>query len=232
MKKNIVTSVEMISPVYMTFFAGFLALSGTTVITLLGSLTDRAKNNTYLRGALISETCVNIIAGFTYMYFIKYLYEKSIKLENITSVRYLDWMLTTPLLLLSYALFTHYKNDISGDGEKIDLVPLIYIIALNMGMLIFGFLGEIKKIGFYKGLILGFICYAVMMYFIYEKYTKDKNGDTLYIIFAIVWGLYGVSYLFNVKAKNISYNFLDLVSKAGFGVLIYLTVLLDGPKPP
>lgn len=227
--KTKITASEMISPIYMTFFAGFLALSGSTLITLLGSFTERAKNNTYLRGALISETCVNVIAGFTYMYFIKYLYEKSIELKDITSVRYLDWMLTTPLLLFSYALFAHYSNDKEGTGDKIDLIPLIYIIILNLGMLIFGFLGEIKKIGKWTGLISGFICYGVMMYFLYEKYTKDKNGDVLFIIFATVWALYGVSYLLNVKYKNIAYNFLDIISKAGFGILIYVTLLLEGP---
>ena len=112
----------------------------------MGSLSNYTAEQRYLKNALISETVVNVIAGLTYFYFLQYLYEKRIPLSGITPVRYLDWLLTTPLLLFSFALYSSYvtnKNREPGtDFEEVDFTPLSYIILLNILMLGFGFLGE------------------------------------------------------------------------------------------
>jgi len=230
--KNLI-NYDLTNPIYISFFLSFLALSGTTVITFLASFTEEAKDNQYLRGSLISETCVNIIAGFTYTYFLKFLADKKLQLENVTTIRYIDWFLTTPLLLVSFALYTAYSNNKGGTGEPKDLdgIPLIYIIVLNLLMLVAGFLGETKKIGLYTGFFLGFAFFAPLMYLLYDKYVKDSEGDNnliVFILFAVVWGLYGLAYLLNTKWKNISYNALDVVSKAGFGMLIWLSIVFKG----
>ena len=80
-------------------------------------------------------------------------------------------------------------------------------------------------------LALGFACYAGLMYFLYDKYVKDEGKDAkiLYGIFAGIWGVYGISYLLPIRQKNISYNILDLISKAGFGVFIWLSMVMDSP---
>jgi bacteriorhodopsin len=220
-----IVNYDLTNPMYISFFASFLALSGTTVITFLASFTEEAKNNKYLRGSLISETCVNIIAGFTYTYFLKFLADKKLQLENVTTIRYIDWFLTTPLLLVSFAFYTAYTND---KTTGLDGLPLTYIIVLNILMLVAGFLGETKRIGLYPGFFLGFAFFAPLMYFVYDKYVKDSEGDSnliVFILFVIVWGLYGFAYLLNTKWKNISYNTLDVISKAGFGMLIWLSIV-------
>ena len=220
-----IVNYDLTNSMYISFFASFLALSGTTVITFLASFTDEAKNNKYLRGSLISETCVNIIAGFTYTYFLKFLADKKLELENVTTIRYIDWFLTTPLLLVSFAFYTAYSNN---KTEGLDGIPLTYIIILNILMLVAGFLGETKRIGLYQGFFLGFAFFAPLMYFLYDKYVKDSEDDSnliVFIIFAIVWALYGFAYLLNTKWKNISYNTLDVISKAGFGMLIWLSII-------
>lgn len=229
MSKKLV-NYDLTNPMYISFFLSFLALSGTTVITFLASFTEEAKDNQYLRGSLISETCVNIIAGFTYTYFLKFLADKKLQLENVTTIRYIDWFLTTPLLLVSFALYTAYSNNRGGTGGPKDLdgIPLIYIIVLNLLMLGAGFLGETKKIGLYTGFFLGFAFFAPLMYFLYDEYVKDTDGNgnlIVYILFVVVWGLYGLAYLLGTKWKNISYNALDVISKAGFGMLIWLSIV-------
>jgi bacteriorhodopsin len=225
-KSKKLINYDLTNPMYISFFASFLALSGTTVITFLASFTTEAENNKYLRGSLISETCVNIIAGFTYTYFLKFLADKKLQLENVTTIRYIDWFLTTPLLLVSFAFYTAYSD---GKNDGLDAIPLIYIIVLNTLMLLAGFFGETKKIGLYTGFFLGFAFFAPLMYFLYDKYIKDSESDgnlIVYIVFVIVWGLYGFAYLLNTKWKNISYNTLDVISKAGFGMLIWLSIIL------
>ena len=215
-------------PVYLTFFAAFLFLSGTTLITLLAAISANREDEAYLKNALISETAVNIIASVTYYYFMVYLYADKLTLENVTSIRYLDWAFTTPLLIISFVLYTGYSSE---SVESLDFKPLIYIIGLNLAMLLFGYWGETKVFNFYTCLLLGFCCYSGLIYFLYDKYVKDEGDDTktLFYVFAAIWGIYGISYLFPTRAKNISYNILDLISKAGFGVFIWLSMVTENP---
>jgi len=226
--RKIETKESLKDPVYLTFFAAFLFLGGTTLITLLASFSANDFDENYLKQALISETAVNIVASFTYYYFIVYLYSNKLRLEDITSIRYLDWVLTTPLLLISFVLFISYSSD---PGEGMIFTPLIYIIALDLGMLFFGYLGETGKFNFYLSWIIGFGYYAAMMYFLWEEYVKDSDEESriLFYVFASIWALYGLSYLLPLRPKNISYNILDLISKGGFGVYIWLNMITKNP---
>lgn len=216
-------------PVYLTFFATFLFLSGTTLITLLAALSADGVNQVYLKQALVSETAVNIIASVTYYYFMIYLYADKLTLENVTPIRYLDWAFTTPLLLLSFVLVTKYT---SSEGESVNLETLIYIVLLNLGMLYFGYVGEKGIMNFWHAFILGFACYGGLIYLLWDEYVDDENegAKILLYIFAVVWGLYGLAYLLPMREKNIAYNILDLISKAGFGVYIWLKLITESPK--
>lgn len=227
--------VDKISPndnIYFTFFASYLALAGTTVITFLGSLGDFDENTNKLKYSLVSETCVNIIAGLTYSYIIRLLEGKDLSLNKITPIRYIDWILTTPILILSFVLYTsHYDNKArrylnpEHTNENPNYKALGYIIPLNFIMLIFGYLGETGKIERNKGLIFGLAAYCAMFYSIYIEYikdNKDKSMENVYGVFTAVWLLYGVAYLLDDVYKNIVYNFLDIISKVGFGVLIWV----------
>jgi len=46
---------------------------------------------------------------------------------------------------------------------------------------------------------------------------KSSNLSA-FIVFAILWSLYGVAYQLEEEDKNIAYNVLDVFSKALFGV--------------
>lgn len=210
---------------YLTFFAAFLFLSGTTLLTLLASLSANENDQAYLKQALISETAVNIIASVTYYYLMKELFSGKLSLKNVTSIRYLDWVFTTPLLLFSFVLYTRYSYQ---PGQDTNFEPLIYIILLNIAMLYFGYMGETKRSNYTISLILGFACYAGLMYLLYINYVADTNDSNLilYCIFVAIWGFYGISYMMPLREKNISYNILDLVSKAGFGVFIWMSMVV------
>jgi len=219
--------------IYISFFLSFLALTGSTIFTLLGSLADYKAEQRYLKNALISETVVNIIAGFTYYYFLKYLYEDSIPLEGITSVRYLDWFLTTPLLVLSFALYSSYitnKNRKSGTAfEDVDFIPLSYIIPLNLLMLLFGFLGENGMINKNTAFIISIAFFTALFYCIWDSYVADKDESlkSIFGVFVAVWFLYGVAYYLPTLPKNITYNILDMISKSAFGVFLWTSTITD-----
>ena len=230
--------VKSTEAMYFTFFTAYIALAGTTVITFIAALGENFDANTKeLKYSLISETCVNVIAGLTYTYIMTLLDGKGLSLNKVTPIRYIDWFLTTPLLIFSFVLYTnHYDNkrrrelDPTHVNTKPDYGALGYIIPLNFLMLIFGYLGETGMIESKKGLIYGFAAYAGLFYAIYEAYIKD-NKDTsmrgIYGVFTGVWFLYGVAYLLDTKYKNIAYNFLDVISKAGFGILIWISTFSE-----
>ena len=208
-------------------------MSGSTILTTLGAVDNFDEKTKYLRAALVSETCVNIIAGLTYFYFLKYLYEDNIKLEDITPVRYLDWLVTTPFLIYSFALYTTYENNKhNGTDDKVDYIPLTYLLLLNTSMLAFGFFGETGRMNKHLGYAIGMISFIILFYLIYVKYV-DNNGDPVnsvvitYSIFTAIWLLYGFSYYLGTVNKNLAYNILDMISKSAFGIFLWISVLED-----
>lgn len=210
----------------MSFLLTFLGLTGTIVFTAFGAFDEFSEKEKHLKSALITETAVNIIAGITYTYMIKYINEKTIVPGEITSIRYLDWLLTTPFLILSFMFYSNYIDNKHNDSEKVIKVnyrPLAWIIPLNIIMLIFGFLGEEKQISNSFSLIGGFVAFAGLFYSIWDAYVKDKNEEmsNIFYPFLVVWLLYGIAFLLKGDVKEISYNFLDLISKTGFGIFLW-----------
>jgi hypothetical protein len=47
------------------------------------------------------------------------------------------------------------------------------------------------------------------------------DNNILYYAFVILWALYGVVYFMKEKAKNVSYNVLDLLSKCFVGIFFW-----------
>jgi hypothetical protein len=98
------------------------------------------------------------------------------------------------------------------------------IVLLNAAMLIFGYLGELKKLSLFTSVFGGFIPFFIMFYIIYENFAKYTDlGTTMFWYFLVVWGLYGVAACLSYKLKNISYNILDLFAKNATGLfLVYI----------
>jgi len=75
------------------------------------------------------------------------------------------------------------------------------------------------------GGILGFIAYFFMLYFLYTRFVKHddfRHKQAIFIVFAIIWSFYGIAYYLSDENKNIMYNFLDVISKSGFGLFMWL----------
>jgi bacteriorhodopsin len=150
------------------------------------------------------------------------------KINNITPYRYLDWLITTPIMLITLIAYldtkTSHLNLHSFISEN--KMFIIELVSLNLAMLIFGLLGELKIINYTTGILLGFIPFVIYFYRIYDKYITEKTTTdrvSLYWFFAIVWTLYGVAALMPYDTKNTMYNILDLFAKNTFGIfLVYV----------
>jgi hypothetical protein len=89
-------------------------------------------------------------------------------------------------------------------------------------MLLFGYLGESKIISSMKGLLLGFFFYAAMLLYMYMYIIPKGCSLAVFIIFAVIWTGYGIAYMLKEEEKNIAYNILDIMSKAVFGVVLWM----------
>ena len=203
-----------------TFSITYTLLLTTAVITFIEAIrTPNAK----IRHILNLETCISFVASYFYSKFMTQINKKDINWDNITQTRYIDWSITTPMMLLALCLVLSMNTN-----TVIHLYSISLIIILNYIMLLFGYLGGIKKIGRYLALILGFIAFLIMYFIIFINYVKPKYSKANYIIFGIyfiIWSLYGIVYLFDEELKNTITNILDLIAKCivGIGLWGYYT---------
>tara|TARA_B100001063_G_C16669314_1_gene505426 strand:- start:17 stop:697 length:681 start_codon:yes stop_codon:yes gene_type:complete len=157
-----------------------------------------------------------------------------VKKKTITVYRYGDWFITTTMLLISLCylfLYRQYKKQDKTEELTNDYIvktyqkPLQTILVSNFFMLLFGFLGELKKIPYFLGYVVGMICFIITFSTIFNNFAKGQaQNEQLFGVFMIVWLLYGIAYLMSYKTKNIAYNLLDLVSKNIFGLYLFYII--------
>ena len=179
-----------------------------------------------IRELLIFEFIVQIIEGIFYIW----LAYNFTKIVNVTPKRYIDWIITTPTMLITLMLYLIYLNkkmiNETNDLELFTLLKenssvIIPIIFLNWLMLLFGYLGEMKIIPVLLGVILGFIPFLTYYYMIYINYvTQNTPGYLLFWYFFFFWSLYGVVAVLPYYTKNACYNILDLFAKNFFGLFL------------
>jgi len=203
-----------------SFYVAYSLLFTTGTITLIESWTT---NEPKIRHIMNIETCISIIAAYFYGNFITMIKSKEVNYKDLTIIRYTDWFISTPLMILALLLVLSYNLNISLKFTYF-LIPVI----LDLGMLIFGYLGEIGKINKNYACLGGFILFTLMFYFIYYYFIRNKKSVqniVVYLVFLIVWSIYGIAYLANEKIKNITYNILDVIAKCfvGIGLWAYLT---------
>jgi len=221
-------------------------LIGSTIITIIGSLEDTVSQaDLQKKNVLTIESAVNIIAGYLYFEIVKYLKNGNWKKAN--DLRYLDWFLTTPLLILSFIYFIRSKSkaaDTKGEvcnfesrskkiQEKTETCKYpwwqaMVAILLTYAMLAFGAAGRSpggKQNEFNWINFMGFVSFfglATMLYFIYPD--PDEDQFVAISIFLLVWIAYGAVYYLKpegIIGRESLYNCLDLVSKSGFGLLMF-----------
>ena len=180
-----------------------------------------------LRDLLKVELVVQIVEFIFYVWLIYYFSKVS---RNITPVRYLDWAITTPLMLITLAAF------LKQNGTSMMRLPdflsnykgsILTIVLLNAGMLLFGLAGELGFLNVYLSTALGFIPFALNFKYIKETFLpsdEDKFKNALFYWFVFFWALYGVFALTSYTIKNTGYNILDIFAKNFFGLFLAYVV--------
>ena len=184
-----------------------------------------------IKQLLFLEVSVQIVEGLFYVWL---LYNFN-QVSNVTPKRYIDWVITTPTMLITLITYLIFLKHIEGgeDTSKLTLFNVLlenssnisYIIYLNWLMLLFGYLGEAKIINTSTSVVLGFVPFLIYYYTIYINYVNQSElGLKLFWYFFFFWSLYGVVAFLPYYTKNTFYNILDLFAKNFFG--LFLTYII------
>ncbi|MEM7051116.1 MAG: bacteriorhodopsin [Acidobacteriota bacterium] len=158
-----------------------------------------------------------------------------------TEFRYLDWLITTPLIL------TKFPTLLGFDEDRRPL--LVTLIFADLVMIICGYAGEqaINQAGGnFSGMGVGMFiassaAFAFIVYLLYSVVTtaaRDKlkpiqDGlSRLKLFIAIGWSIYPIGYLMSMfgigpegqMLRELIYNVADVVTKVGFGLVAVFAV--------
>ena len=175
---------------------------------------------------LIIELVVQFFEGMFY-FWLAYNFTKVL---NVTPKRYIDWVITTPSMLLTLMIYLIYLNKrVENKTNELDFFTIVKensnvfipVLLLNWLMLLFGYLGEMRTIPVLLGVFLGFIPFLSYYYIIYVNYvTQNTSGYLLFWYFFFFWSLYGFVAVLPYYLKNSFYNILDLFAKNFFGIFL------------
>ena len=206
--------------------SSLIAQGITTLIGASGLFIKLEDKDKILNTLLKLETLVQIVEATFYILVTKYI--NKLDLNTISKLRYVDWILTTPMMLLSTIVYMKYNTDnvkSLSDFFINNKNQVITIILCNIGMLLCGLLGEYGIIDKVTATIIGFGFFGCVFNTIYKNYTKqNKKNLGLFWFTTIIWSIYGIVYLLNNLEMNISYNVLDVIAKNFYGLFIFYEI--------
>jgi bacteriorhodopsin len=221
MEKSIVHSVMSANNKQLidnSFYITYVFLMTTATITFIEAIRTK---DIKIRNILNLETCISVVAAFFYGKFVETVEkDPETDYEKINKMRYTDWSITTPIMLLVLVLAFLYNSK----GGALPISKYAVILFLNYGMLGLGYLGETGVMSKWAANGVGFAFFAGLFGYLYKQFLHNQyNFDNvlLYIVFFVLWALYGVVYFFDEVSKNVSFNILDLFSKCFVGIFFW-----------
>lgn len=204
---------------YETFHLTYVVLLTTATITIIEALRTA---NPMVRHILNLETCISIIAAYFYSVFLEKI-KGPYTWPEMTKIRYLDWSITTPFMLLALCLAMTYNV-----GTHLHLSLILTIVCLNYLMLGVGYLGETQRLPRIEASVIGFIPFFFMFWLIYGLVGKSGANKVLFWLYFVVWSMYGLVYLLDEETKQMLTNLLDLIAKCfiGLGLWAYYTQII------
>ena len=187
--------------------------------------------------SLLVSALVTLVAAVHYFYMRDVWISTG---ETPTVYRYIDWLLTVPLLMIEFFLILRAIGNASGGifwrlliGTLIMLVP--------------GYMGEAGYINVTVGFVIGMLGWFYILYEIFAGEAAKMAADqappavqsaygTMRMVVTIGWAIYPLGYVLGYfvyvddmgnttaaasEALNIVYNLADVVNKIAFGLLIW-----------
>lgn len=212
-----------------TFFVGCMAMMAASAFFFL-SLNQFDKK---WRTSVLVSGLITFIAAVHYFYMRDYW---AANMESPTFFRYVDWILTVPLMCVEFYLILKVA------GAKQSL--MWKLIFFSVVMLVTGYFGEAVFNTGSGPAVWGAISGAAYFYIVYEiwlgsakKLAVAAGGDILQAHkilcwFVLVgWAIYPLGYMMGTEgwynsifprgSIDVVYNIADAINKIGFGLVIY-----------
>ena len=234
---GITSKMDPTDYVGFTFFVGCMAMMAACAFFFL-SLNQFDKK---WRTSVLVSGLITFIAAVHYWYMRDYW---AVNMESPTFFRYVDWILTVPLMCVEFFLILKVA------GAKPAL--MWKLIVFSVIMLVTGYLGEtiFKDQAAFWGLISG-LAYFYIVYEIWlgsaKKLAVAAGGEILkahkiLCWFVLVgWAIYPIGYMLGTDgwytsiigsgSVDVVYNIADAINKIGFGLVIYSLAVKKSNAP-
>lgn len=231
--------------VAFTFFIGYMAMLAASVFFFfeMGSVSKK------WRKSLLISALITGIAAVHYYYMRGYWLDVG---DSPTFFRYVDWILTVPLMCVEFYLLTVIA------GAKRGL--LYKLIGASLWMLIMGYIGEAYNPGSGQGMfghsaIFGILSTIGYLYVLHAAWfgevakLAENASDTVkcgvrYLAWFVLagWAIYPIGYMcmeggwlhgviFQDPAMlDVFYNIADAINKIGFGLVVYSIAITESAK--
>lgn len=186
-----------------------------------------------------SLTVAGLVTGIAFWH---YLYMRGMWIETGESpnvYRYIDWLLTVPLLIVEFYLILKAVTTVR--------VAIFYKLLIgSVIMLVAGYMGEAGLAPVLPAFVVGMAAWLYIIYEIFAGETAKANSasgneaaQTAYSamkwIVTIGWVIYPAGYYLgyltgggvDASSLNLIYNLADFVNKILFGLVIYAAAIKD-----
>jgi len=224
--------------VYNVFSFGLISMLACTVYTLV----SQARVLPKYRNALVMSSMVTFIAGYHYWRIFNSFGEASTAMSvNITgdegsfneAYRYVDWLLTVPLLLVEVIAVLALAKEVSKS-------LIVRLVPASAAMIALGYPGEISNDQNTQVLygVLSTLPFLYILYVLFVELGKSlerqpagvaETVGRLRLLLIATWGVYPVSYILGMGGDataeqfvgvQVGYTIADVLAKCVFGLTI------------
>jgi bacteriorhodopsin len=224
--------------VYNVFSFGLVSMLACTIYTLVSQQRVLAK----YRNALVMSSMVTFIAGYHYLRIFdsfkhaseggKVLLDGSQNSFN-EAYRYVDWLLTVPLLLVEVIAVLALAKEVSRS-------LIMRLVPASAAMIALGYPGEISNDQNTQVLygVLSTLPFIYILYVLFVELGKSlerqpagvaETVGRLRLLLIATWGVYPIAYIFNIVGDasassfvtvQVGYTIADVLAKCVFGLTI------------
>lgn len=224
--------------VYNVFSLGLVSMLACTIYTLVSQSRVLPK----YRNALVMSSMVTFIAGYHYLRIFdsfkhaseggKVLLDGSQDAFN-EAYRYVDWLLTVPLLLVEVIAVLALTREVSRS-------LIMRLVPASAAMIALGYPGEISTDQNTQVLygVLSTLPFLYILYVLFVELGKSLDRQPagvaetvgrLRLLLLATWGVYPIAYIFNIVGSEtassfvtvqVGYTIADILAKCVFGLTI------------